>query len=345
MFMKKYRSLVLTATAAGLAHGVHAQSGITPTATCDTAGIGQAQLVSDLPTARSTNPPNDTSVTTTSVSTGTTGGFVQRDAIGPSPENAKRISQELVTRDKGDVLVGFDLTAEHARRRASGHRGEEEAMVIMNAATSIIATKSPYIVRVSMTLPQVTEPMAKWAAKNGVKKVYTMLAYNGRTSTRRRRLLTPSMPRAARSRVPCGRPSRTMKGYEERGLKQAGVKLIATGNITDDAVLQAMDNPTLGLITSFHDSDAHDSPQNALLKKAFAEVNGTALRPTFMVCADYDGMAAIVEALKKTGGATDGHKLVAAIKGMEFDSPRGPLEINGVTRDPAQTIYIARSRR
>jgi branched-chain amino acid transport system substrate-binding protein len=131
-----------------------------------------------------------------------------------------------------------------------------------------------------------------------------------------------------------------MKGYAERGLAQAGIKLIATGDITDDGVLEAMGDPTLGLITSFHYSAAHNSPENAAFKKAYAEANGDKLRPNFMAAAGYDGMAAIYEALKKTGGSTDGDKLVAAMKGMKIDSPRGPLEIDPETRDPIQTVYI-----
>jgi branched-chain amino acid transport system substrate-binding protein len=131
-----------------------------------------------------------------------------------------------------------------------------------------------------------------------------------------------------------------MKGYAERGLAQAGIKLIATGDITDDGVLEAMGEPTLGLITSFHYSAAHNSPENAAFKKAYAEVNGEKLRPNFMAAAGYDGMALIYEALKKTGGSTDGDKLVAAMKGMKIDSPRGPMMIDPETRDVVQTVYI-----
>jgi branched-chain amino acid transport system substrate-binding protein len=131
-----------------------------------------------------------------------------------------------------------------------------------------------------------------------------------------------------------------MKGYAERGLAQAGIKLIATGDITDDGVLEAMGEPTLGLITSFHYSAAHNSPENAAFKKAYAEANGDKLRPNFMAAAGYDGMAAIYAALKKTNGSTDGDQLVAAMKGMKIDSPRGPIMIDPETRDVVQTVYI-----
>ena len=124
-----------------------------------------------------------------------------------------------------------------------------------------------------------------------------------------------------------------MKTYEERGLRQAGIKLIATGDITDDGVLEAMGDPTLGLITSFHYSAAHDSAENATFKKAFADVNGDKQRPNFMAAAGYDGMAAIYEALKKTSGSTDADQLIAVMKGMKIISPRGPIMIDPETRD------------
>ncbi len=136
-----------------------------------------------------------------------------------------------------------------------------------------------------------------------------------------------------------------MKGYKERGLAEAGIKLIATGDITDDGVLEAMGDPTLGLITSFHYSAAHDSPENKAFVKAYAEVNGTKLRPNFMAVGGYDGMAAIYEALKKTGGSTDAEKVMAALKGLKLASPRGPITIDPDTRDPCRPSTSARSRR
>jgi branched-chain amino acid transport system substrate-binding protein len=247
----------------------------------------------------------------------------------------------------------------------------KKAMVIMNAATSIITTKSPYIVRASMTLPQVTQPMAKWAAKNGIKKVYTVVADYGPGLDSEKAFTeafkaaggeivgsihTPlqnpdfapfvqrvkdAKPEAVFLFLPAGEQGIAfMKGYAERGLAQAGIKLIATGDITDDGVLEAMGEPTLGLITSFHYSAAHDSPENKAFVKAYAEANGTKLRPNFMAAGGYDGMALIYEALKKTNGATDGDKLVAAMKGMKLVSPRGPIMIDPETRDIVQTVYI-----
>jgi branched-chain amino acid transport system substrate-binding protein len=296
--------------------------------------------------------------------------IITRDTTGAAPEIAKRLAQELITRDGVDVLAGFGLTP-NALAVAPISAEAKKPMVIMNAATSIITTRSPYIARVSHTLPQDTQPIAQWAAKNGIKRAYTLVSDFGPgvdsegafikafkaaggevIDSVRTPLQNPdfapylarikdSKPDAVFVFLPPG--SQTIafiKGYEDRGLKQAGVKLIGTGDLTDDGVLQAMGDPTLGLITSFHYSAAHDSPENRTFVKTYAEVNGTKYRPNFMACAGYDGMAAIAEALKKTSGSVDPDKFIAALKGMKLVSPRGPIMIDPETRDIVQTVYV-----
>ena len=298
--------------------------------------------------------------------------IVTKDTTGAAPDIAKRLAQELVTRDQVDILAGFGLTP-NALAVAPVSAEAKKPMVIMNAATSVITTRSPYIVRVSHTLPQDTQPIAQWAAKNGVKRAFTLVSDFGPgvdaettfikafkaaggeiVDSVRTPLQNPDFapflqrvkdakPEAVFVFLPPG--SQTIafiKGYEERGLKQAGIKIIATGDLTDDGVLQAMGEPTLGLITSFHYSAAHDSPENKAFLKAYAEANGTRLRPNFMACAGYDGMAAIAEALKKTQGSTDPDPFLAALKGMKLMSPRGAIMIDPETRDIVQTVYIRR---
>jgi ABC-type branched-subunit amino acid transport system substrate-binding protein len=131
-----------------------------------------------------------------------------------------------------------------------------------------------------------------------------------------------------------------VKAFNERGLAKDGIKLIATGDITDDHVLDAMGDPTLGLITSFHYSAAHASPENAALLKAYAEANDAKVgRANFMAAAGYDTMAAIYEAIRK-GGDADGDKAMAALKGYKWMSPRGPVMIDPDTRDIVQNVYI-----
>ena len=298
--------------------------------------------------------------------------IVIRDTTGAAPDIAKRLAQELITRDQVDILAGFGLTP-NALAVAPVSAEAKKPMVIMNAATSVITTRSPYIVRVSHTLPQDTQPIAQWAAKNGIKRAFTLVSDFGPgvdaegtfikafkaaggeiVDSVRTPLANPDFapflqrvkdtrPEAVFVFLPPG--SQTIafiKGYEERGLKQAGIRIIATGDLTDDGVLQAMGDPTLGLITSFHYSAAHDSPENKAFLKAYVDVNGTKLRPNFMACAGYDGMAAIAEAPKKTGGSTDPEIFLAALKGMKLMSPRGPIMIDPETRDIVQTVYIRR---
>ncbi len=298
--------------------------------------------------------------------------IISKDTTGPAPDVAKRLAQELVVRDKVDVLAGFGLTPE-ALAVAPIAEQARKPMVIFNAASSSITTKSAYITRVSMTLPQISAPMATWAIKNKVRKVVTLVAdyapgIDAETAFKtnfiggggqvvesirvplRNPELAPFIQRIKDARpeavflfLPAGEQGVAfMKGFRERGLAEAGVRVIATGDLTDDHVLPAMGDATLGVITSFHYSMAHDSPENKAFLKAFAEANPGAGRPNFMAVAAYDGMRAIYDALKKTGGATDGDKFVAALKGMKIASPRGPIMIDPDTRDVVQTVYIRR---
>ncbi|MEK6208908.1 MAG: ABC transporter substrate-binding protein [Pseudomonadota bacterium] len=296
--------------------------------------------------------------------------LVIKDTTGAAPDIAKRVAQELVTRDNVDILAGFGLTP-NALAVAPVATQAKKLMVVMNAASSIITTKSPYIVRVSHTLAQDTQPIAQWAARNGIKRVFTLVSDYGPgidaegaflkafkqaggeiSGSLRTPLQNPDFapfiqrvkdarPEALFVFLPPGNQTIAfIKAYEERGLKQVGIRVIATGDLTDDGVLQAMGDGTIGLTTSFHYSAAHESPENKAFLKAYVETNGTKLRPNFMACAGYDGMAAIAEALKKTKGSVDPEKLLAALKGMKLMSPRGPIMIDPETRDIVQTVYI-----
>lgn len=296
--------------------------------------------------------------------------LVIKDTTGAAPEIAKRLAQELVTRDNVDILAGFGLTP-NALAVAPVATQAKKPMVVMNAASSIITTRSPYIVRVSHTLAQDTQPIAQWAARNGIKRAFTLVSDFGPgidaegaflkafkdaggeiSGSLRTPLQNPDFapfiqrvkdarPEALFVFLPPGNQTIAfMKSYEERGLKQVGIRVIATGDLTDDGVLPAMGDGTIGLTTSFHYSAAHESPENKAFLKAYVETNGTKLRPNFMACAGYDGMAAIAEALKKTQGSVDPEKLLAALKGMKLMSPRGPIMIDHETRDIVQTVYI-----
>ena len=298
--------------------------------------------------------------------------IIVKDTTGPAPEIAKRLAQELVVRDKVDFLAGFGLTPEALAVAAIAEQARKP-MIIMNAATSIITTKSNYIARVSMTLPQISAPMASWALKNGIKKVVTLVADYGpgidaetafkstlaggggqvlesiRVPLRNPEFapfiqrIKDAKPEAVFVFVPAGEQGIAfMKGYRERGLAEAGIKVIATGDLTDDHVLPAMGDGTLGVITTFHYSMAHDSPENKAFLKSFAAVNPNAGRPNFMAVAAYDGMSAIYEVSRKLNGKIDGDKAMEILKGMKINSPRGPITIDAQTRDVVQTVYVRR---
>ena len=298
--------------------------------------------------------------------------LIVRDTTGPNPEIAKRLAQELVTRDNVDFLAGFGFTPE-ALAAAPVATEAKKPMIVMNAASSVVTTRSPYIVRVSMTLPQVSAPMATWAAKNGIRKVYTLVAdyapgldseaafkkafeaAGGQVVDSVRvplrnpefapyvQRIKDAKPEAVFMFVPAGEQSIAfMKAFEERGLAQAGIKVIATGDLTDDDVLPAMGEPVLGVITSHHYSAAHDSPENKAFVKAFGEVGSGLKRPNFMAVGGYDGMAAMAEVVKKLGNQIDGDKAVEVLKGLKLTSPRGPISIDPATRDIVQTVYIRR---
>jgi branched-chain amino acid transport system substrate-binding protein len=300
--------------------------------------------------------------------------LITRDTTGPSPEIAKRLAQELVTRDKVDFLVGFGLTPNAMAATAVATQAKKP-MIIMNAAASVITTKSPYAVRVSQTIAQLSVPMAQWAAKNGIKKVYTFVAdyapgidaeenfKKGFTAaggevvdSARVPLSNPDFgpfiqrikdakPDAVFLFLPAGEQGIAfMKGFTERGLGQANIKVIATGDLTDDSVLDSMGDPTLGIITAGHYSIKHDSPQNAAFLKAYAAVAGDK-RPNFMAVGGYDGMAAIYDVLKKNNGDPDADKAMEVLKGWKHDSPRGPIMIDAETRDIVQNVYIRRVTR
>jgi branched-chain amino acid transport system substrate-binding protein len=300
--------------------------------------------------------------------------LILKDDTGVAPEVSKRAAQELVVNNKVDILAGFGLTPS-AFAVAPIATEAKKPMIVMNAATSSVTTKSEYIMRTSMTLPQNSAPMATWAAKNGIKKVFTVVADYGPgidAETQFKKTFTAAggevvgevrtpmknpdfspflqrikdaRPQAVFLFLPSGeQPIGFMKGFAERDLAKAGIQLIATGDLVDEDTVDAIGDPALGVINSFHYSEAHKSPEN----KAYTEAYYKAYpkdRPNFMSVGGYDGMHLIAEVLKKTGGNADGDAFVAAARGMKWMSPRGPVSIDPATRDIVQTIYIRKVER
>jgi branched-chain amino acid transport system substrate-binding protein len=300
--------------------------------------------------------------------------IVKDDSPGTAGDVSKRLAQELVVKDKVDILAGFALTPS-AFAVAPVATEAKKPMVVMNAATSAITTKSNYLVRTSMTLPQNTAPIAGWAAKNGMKNVFTLVADYGPghdAEAQFKKTFTAAGGKIVGDvRAPVSNPDygpflqrikdvkpdavfvflppgagtiAFMKGFSERGLPQAGIKLISTGDLPDEDILEAIGDPALGLITSFHYSEVHKSPENAAYTAAYAKAYPKD-RPNFMSVGGYDGMHLIAEVLKKTNGDASGEKFIEAAKGMKWVSPRGSIAIDPATRDIVQTIYIRKVER
>jgi branched-chain amino acid transport system substrate-binding protein len=287
---------------------------------------------------------------------------------GAVPDNSKRLAQELIVNDKVTFLAGFGVTP--AALAVAPLATEAKVPEVVTAAgTSIITEKSPYIVRTSFTLAQSTVPMADWAAKNGIKKVVSMVSdyapgidaensfkeeftKNGGQVIETIRFplanpdFAPFLQRAGDDKpdaifvfVPSGQGGIFVKQFLERGLDKAGIKIIGPGDVTDDDLLNGMGDQVVGTVTAHFYSADHDSPTNKAFVDAFEKANN-GMRPNFMAVSGYDGMHLMYEALKKTGGKTDGDDLIAAMKGMKWESPRGPIMIDPDTRDVVHNIYI-----
>jgi len=296
--------------------------------------------------------------------------FIRKDTGGIAPDVAKRLAQELIVRDKVDIIAGFLLTP-NALAAGDVSAEAKKFMVVMNAATSIITTKSPYMVRTSLTTPQVNASLGTWAYKNGIRKAYTMLSDFGPgidaegafskafkeaggeiIGTVKMAVANPDFsayvqrakdlnPESIYVFVPGGaQPAAFGKALAERGIDPQKIKVMGQGEITDDSALKSMGDTALGIITAFHYDWNHNSAMN---KKFVADFNAAYGRnPDFFSMGGWDGMHAIYAALKKTNGDTDGEKLINAVKGMAWESPRGPISIDPETRDIIQTVYIRR---
>jgi branched-chain amino acid transport system substrate-binding protein len=296
--------------------------------------------------------------------------LIRKDTGGIAPDIAKRLAQELVVRDGAEILGGFVLTP-NALSGADVSAQAKKFMVVMNAATSIITTKSPYMARTSTTIPQLNYTLGTWAAKRRIKKIYTMVSdygpgIDGETwfqkgfkdaggqiiGSVRFPVANPDFsafvqrakdlkPDAIYIWVPGGaQPAAIGKALAERGIDTAKTKVLAQGELTQEAALKSMGDVALGIITvSYYDYN-HDSPLNREFVKAYNDEFHR--NPDIYSIGGYDGMHLIYAALKKTGGRTDGDALIAAAKGMSWESPRGPILIDPETRDIVQTVYIRR---
>jgi branched-chain amino acid transport system substrate-binding protein len=286
---------------------------------------------------------------------------------GALPDKTKTAAQELIVNEKVNVIAGFGVTPAALAAAPLATQGKIPE-VVMAAGTSIITEKSPYIVRTSFTLPQSSTIIGDWAVKNGIKKVATLTSDyapgNDALNSFKEHFtagggeiveevkvplqnpdfapflqrMKDAKPDAMFVFVPAGQGGNFMKQYAERGLDKAGIRVIGPGDVMDDDLLNGMGDAALGAVTAHIYSAAHPSQTNKDFVAAYKKEFGN--RPGFMAVGGYDGIHLIYEALKKTGGNANGDKLVEAMKGMKWESPRGPISIDPETRDIVQNVYI-----
>ncbi len=296
--------------------------------------------------------------------------IIKKDTGGPAADVAQRMAQELVVRDGVDIIAGFALTPE-ALGAAPVATEAQKLMVVMNAATSIVTEQSPYIVRTSVTIPQLNTAFGQWAFEEaGVKQAYTLVADYGPghdaekafakgfsdaggtvLGSDRTPVANPDFsafvqrvkdanPEAVYIFVPGGaQPAAIGKALVDRGLAPPATKIFAQGELTHPEALESMGETAKGIITTFHYTLERDDPLNNEFVAGYREANN-GRSPDLFSIGGYDGMHLIYEALKKTNGDASGDALVEAAKGMSWDSPRGPMSIDPETRDVVQTVYI-----
>ncbi len=282
------------------------------------------------------------------------------------PDTTRRLAQELVVNDKVSVIAGFGLTP-CALAAAPIATQSKTPLVVMAAGTSSITEASPFVTRTSVTLPQVAVGMAEWSNKNGIKKVITLVSdfgpgidaekfYADRVTLNGgnvlEKLRTPlrspdfapvlqkvrdSKPDALFVFLPSGQGAQFMKQFAERGLDKLGIKLIGSGEITDDDQLAEIGDVALGIVTAHHYSAAHPSAMNKKFVADFQAMHK--FRPNFMAVGGWDGMQLITKALEATKGGS-GEVLMAAMKGQIWESPRGPVYIDAQTREIVLDMYI-----
>ncbi|MGN6747134.1 MAG: ABC transporter substrate-binding protein [Xanthobacteraceae bacterium] len=296
--------------------------------------------------------------------------LIRKDTGGIAPDVAKRLAQEVIVRDHADILGGFILTP-NALAGADVSAEAKKFMVVMNAATSIITTKSPYIARTSVTTPQLNHTLGTWAAKNGIKKIYTMVSDYGPgidaetwfqkgfkdgggeiVGSVRFPVANPdfsafvqrakdSNPDAIYIWVPGGaQPAAIGKALSERGIDTSKTKILGQDALAAESALKSMGDAALGIITVSNYDYNLNTPMNKAFVKAYND--DFHRNPDFFAVGGYDGMHLIYATLQKTGGKTDGDSLIAAAKGMAWDSPRGPMSIDPQTRDVVQTVHISK---
>ncbi|MDX0830761.1 ABC transporter substrate-binding protein [Sinorhizobium medicae] len=296
--------------------------------------------------------------------------IIYRDVPQADPAQSKALAQELVVKEGVQYLAGFYFTPD-AMAVTPLLEQANVPLVIMNAATSAIVTKSPLVVRTSFTLWQTSTPIAKVAREAGVSKIISVVsdygpgidaenafktgfeAMGGQVVEAIRMPLStndfsPIMQRIKDSGaegvfafLPSGPTTLGfVKAFNENGLKDGGVKFFAPGDLTQESDLPALGDAALGLQTTFHYSVSHDSPENKAFVEAAAKAIGNPTELSFPSVGAYDGMHVIYKMIEATGGEQNAQKAVDAVKGLSWTSPRGPVSIDPESRHITQNIYL-----
>jgi branched-chain amino acid transport system substrate-binding protein len=292
---------------------------------------------------------------------------------GGVADNAKRIAQDLIVNERVQLLFGFGLTP-IALAVAPLATEAKIPMIVTVASTSIVVDRSPYIVRTIQTIPQIAAVVGRWAARHDIKSAVSLVSdyapghdaeawfgkafeNDGGKIVERLRVplanpdFSPFLQRAGDDKpdaifafMPTGVGTIFARQFAERGLDRSGIRIVSMSDVMDDDLLNGMGDAVIGIVTGGPYSVAHDSPENKAFVAAFEAANGKR-RPNIVAVSAYDGMALVFRALEATKGSTDGGALVAAMKGMQWESPRGPIQIDPATRDIVQNIYMRKVER
>jgi branched-chain amino acid transport system substrate-binding protein len=297
--------------------------------------------------------------------------ILYRDDGGSNVELSKRAAQELVGREKVSFLIGFSLTPSALAVAPVATQGKVP-MIVMNAVTTGITARSPYMLRTSMTMQQMTEPFGDWTAKHRIGKVYSLVTdYSTGLDAEARftkGLAAGGGKIVGSARVPLANPDYSpfvqrikdqkpdavfffapgvedgvgmLKAYSDKGLDKAGIKFLGVGDMTSDTpTLEALGERALGAVTVLNYSTALDNDANRSFLKAYAAANPNRPAPTFVTVAAYDTMGMIYETIRKLNGKVSGEQAVKVLSGMKWNSPRGPISIDPKTRDIVQNMYI-----
>jgi branched-chain amino acid transport system substrate-binding protein len=301
--------------------------------------------------------------------------FIRRDDGGVAPDVARRLAQELIVGEKVDALFGLLFTP-NAIAVGSVSTAAKMPVFVTNAATSELLPTNPYMVRFSLTETQVAAPLAQWAARNGIKTVYSIfldygagheaneafkrafIANGGKIVGEIAAPLTTETYDPYVQRIKEARPDAVfafvgpvngghgfVKAYADEGLAATGIKMLATNDLTTGWNLPQLGDAAIGIISASNYTSSLDTPVNIAFVKAFQTAYGGPYQPDFEAAAAFDAVDAIYRVVKAQNGKLDPDKTMALVKGMKTDSPRGPILIDPQTRGIVQNIYIFRTEK